>query len=135
MVRPSKVVMCGTPFSPNLAARTLQSLYCNAHKVTSFKKWSYPTNKHMEMTRGKRSKGTRSLLLKWTLPTALHNGLTLNTLQLQIEYMWKLTLYTLGSSYFSSSLLLLMILRSYLKISLCISQLILGACTYPNIYL
>jgi hypothetical protein len=45
MVRPSKVVMCGTPFSPNLAARTLQSLYCNAHTVTSFKKWLYPANK------------------------------------------------------------------------------------------
>jgi hypothetical protein len=111
MVRPSKVVMCGTPFSPNLAARTLQSLYCNAHKVTSFKKWSYPTNKHMEITRGRRSKGPSSLLLKWALPTALHNGAhTLNPLQLQIEYMWKLTLYSLGSSYFSSFLLLLMIL-------------------------
>jgi hypothetical protein len=59
MVRPSKVVMCGTPFSPNLAARTLQSLYCK---------------QDMEMTRGRRSKGPSSLLLKWTLPTALHNG-------------------------------------------------------------
>jgi hypothetical protein len=38
MVLPSKVVMCGTPFSPNLAARTLQSLYCNPHKMASFQK-------------------------------------------------------------------------------------------------
>jgi hypothetical protein len=31
-------VMCGTPFSPNLAARTLQSLYCNPHKMAGFQK-------------------------------------------------------------------------------------------------
>ncbi len=32
IVWPSKVVMCGTPFSPNWALRTLQSLYCKANK-------------------------------------------------------------------------------------------------------
>ncbi|KAG0562380.1 hypothetical protein KC19_9G141400, partial [Ceratodon purpureus] len=33
MVRPSKVVMCGTPLSPNWAALTLHSLYCNKSTI------------------------------------------------------------------------------------------------------